>query len=115
MFGLSADRHTESCSRMLLAAITAALSYRRTLVLTFPLSSWPGLSRPSTSLAWQQKKDVDARHKAGHDESLARAVGIRRFVTPLNWCLRALHLAVDPLESFQPFCKRLACAASGIL
>jgi hypothetical protein len=22
------------------------------------------------------KKDVDARHKAGHDESLARAVGV---------------------------------------
>jgi alpha-1,2-mannosyltransferase len=28
-------------------------------------SSWPGLSRPSTSSSQQQ--DVDARHKAGHD------------------------------------------------
>jgi hypothetical protein len=25
-----------------------------------------------------RKKDVDARHKAGHDESLAEAVGIKR-------------------------------------
>jgi hypothetical protein len=34
--------------------------------------SWPGLSRPSTSLL--KKKDVDARHKAGHDggEAFAR-------------------------------------------
>jgi hypothetical protein len=33
-------------------------------------SSWPGLSRPSTSLPRQRKQDVDARHKAGHHESL---------------------------------------------
>jgi hypothetical protein len=32
----------------------------------FILASWPGLSRPSTS--WLRvKKDVDARHKVGHD------------------------------------------------
>src|SRR5579864_9093661 len=31
-------------------------------------SSWPGLSRPSTSLHAARKQDVDARHKAGHDE-----------------------------------------------
>jgi hypothetical protein len=30
--------------------------------------SWPGLSRPSTSLARSQK-NVDARHKAGHDDA----------------------------------------------
>jgi hypothetical protein len=32
-------------------------------------SSWPGLSRPSTSFLFQpqMKQDVDARHKAGHD------------------------------------------------
>jgi hypothetical protein len=30
-------------------------------------SSWPGLSRPSTSFLLDGK-DVDARHKAGHDE-----------------------------------------------
>ncbi|AUC94839.1 hypothetical protein CWS35_11705 [Bradyrhizobium sp. SK17] len=29
-------------------------------------SSWPGLSRPSTSLSCGNQ-DVDARHKAGHD------------------------------------------------
>jgi hypothetical protein len=33
-----------------------------------PFSSWPGLSRPSTSLLLQRSQDVDARHKAGHDE-----------------------------------------------
>jgi hypothetical protein len=31
-------------------------------------SSSPGSSRPSTSLGSAKKKDVDARHKAGHDE-----------------------------------------------
>src|ERR1700686_510004 len=35
-------------------------------------TSWPGLSRPSTS--WCAKKDVDARHKAGHDELEVRGV-----------------------------------------
>src|SRR5262249_13968311 len=30
-------------------------------------SSWPGLSRPSTSLIFATPRDVDARHKAGHD------------------------------------------------
>jgi hypothetical protein len=32
------------------------------------ISSWPGLSRPSTSFLPRESKDVDARHKAGHDE-----------------------------------------------
>ena len=31
-------------------------------------SSWPGLSRPSTSFLPDWTKDVDARHNAGHDE-----------------------------------------------
>jgi len=39
-------------------------------------SSWPGLSRPSTSFGAAIKKVVDARHKAGHDESLALAAGL---------------------------------------
>jgi hypothetical protein len=30
--------------------------------------SWPGLSRPSTSLPAAMPQGVDARHKAGHDE-----------------------------------------------
>jgi hypothetical protein len=34
-----------------------------------PLSSWPGLSRPSTSLRRRSFLDVDARHRAGHDGS----------------------------------------------
>jgi hypothetical protein len=33
-----------------------------------PSSSWPGSSRPSTSFLCKSSKDVDARHKAGHDE-----------------------------------------------
>src|SRR6185437_14882170 len=32
-----------------------------------PTSSWPGLSRPSSSLMMQIRQDVDVRHKAGHD------------------------------------------------
>jgi hypothetical protein len=31
-------------------------------------SSWPGLTRPSTSFLGVWSKDVDARRKAGHDE-----------------------------------------------
>jgi hypothetical protein len=32
-------------------------------------SSWPGLSRPSTSFFRDWKENVDARHKAGHDSA----------------------------------------------
>src|SRR5215831_15592202 len=47
---------------------------RRLLADSAP--SWPGLSRPSTS---STRQDVDARHKAGHDESsYARAALTRR-------------------------------------
>jgi hypothetical protein len=38
------------------------------------VSSWPGLSRPSTSLNLQAPQDVDARPKAGHDGPVANAV-----------------------------------------
>jgi error-prone DNA polymerase len=41
------------------------------LVVMGNAPSWPGLSRPSTSCLSNQK-DVDARHKSGHDELLAR-------------------------------------------
>jgi hypothetical protein len=40
-------------------------------------SSWPGLSRPSTSLELLSVEDVDARHKAGHDGSRSTAVGVK--------------------------------------
>jgi len=33
-------------------------------------SSWPGLSRPVTSFFPPRRKDVDARHEAGHDASV---------------------------------------------
>src|SRR4029077_3518136 len=36
-------------------------------------SSWPGLSRPSTSFLLHRNKDVDARHKAVHDELQSEA------------------------------------------
>jgi penicillin-binding protein 1C len=36
-------------------------------------SSWPGLSRPSTPLR-SSKEDVDARHKAGHDDRGKRRI-----------------------------------------
>jgi hypothetical protein len=36
-----------------------------------------------------RKKDVDARHKAGHDESWAAAVGIRRTSLFAGICKRA--------------------------
>ena len=36
----------------------------------FTYSSWPGLTRPSTSSLLMCGQDVDARHKAGHDEVL---------------------------------------------
>src|SRR5690349_16465242 len=29
--------------------------------------SWPGLARPSTTCGAETEKDVDGRHKAGHD------------------------------------------------
>ena len=46
--------------------------------------SWPGLSRPSTPLILQEKQDVDARDKRGHDESTLMALGrIRTLATAL--------------------------------
>src|SRR5262245_50467480 len=45
-------------------AIAAALRRRKPL----PPSSWPGLSRPSTSYSSAMQQDVDARDKRGHDE-----------------------------------------------
>ena len=34
----------------------------------FRISSWPGLSRPSTIVFLLHAENVDARHKAGHDK-----------------------------------------------
>jgi acyl-CoA synthetase (NDP forming) len=57
--GVPNFRTPEACAD----AIAAALR-RRTPA---SLSSWPGSSRPSTSYL-SLKQDVDARHKAGHDD-----------------------------------------------
>ena len=46
--------------------------HRHTIILrALSILSWPGLSRPSTILLLLQ--DVDARHKAGHDDELLNA------------------------------------------
>ena len=51
--------------------VLETLPRRPTLILVespnAPTSSWPGLSRPSTSSKPATPQDVDARHKAGHD------------------------------------------------
>jgi hypothetical protein len=39
-------------------------------------TSWPGLTRPSTSLVRLVIQDVDARDKRGHDESEIVSIGI---------------------------------------
>jgi hypothetical protein len=46
--------------------------------------SWPGLSRPSTSLLCLKKEGVDARDKPGHDEANVDGVrdGARAFSIP---------------------------------
>jgi len=41
----------------------------RASVRYLSFSSWPGLTRPSHALSClKEEQDVDARHKAGHDE-----------------------------------------------
>src|SRR5262245_36576234 len=58
--GVPNFRTPEACAD----AIAAAL--RRRVPVSLP--SWPGLSRPSTSPFSKKQQDVDARHKAGHDD-----------------------------------------------
>ena len=63
-------RRSPPCSRACSAlACFAVSSETGTLLgfLTAMFPSWPGLSRPSTSFRLKSK-DVDARHKAGHDD-----------------------------------------------
>src|SRR6185312_4685025 len=54
-------------------------------------ASWPGLSRPSTPCFAELFKDVDARHKAGHDDqrdAAPHSVHSRRSGNPVlthNW------------------------------
>src|SRR5439155_6570545 len=40
-------------------------------------ASWPGLSRPSTSLVAAEKEDVDARVEPGHDEERGTGLMVR--------------------------------------
>ena len=50
-------------------------------------SSWSGLSRPSTSCLVQMKKDVHARHTAGHDDGQDRgdAMKLPRDIGPIHF------------------------------
>jgi DNA-directed DNA polymerase III PolC len=64
------DVHTTHAIRLGLREIKGLKEEDAKLIVEkrIPLS-WPGLSRPSTSFSKETIKDVDARHKAGHDES----------------------------------------------
>src|SRR5262245_26667624 len=78
-------------------------------------SSWPGLSRPSTScLVWrrEEKKDVDARDKRGHDArhiprlhvtALARELGqlLTDYADPTLLVSTQFSLAVQPLQDLE--------------
>jgi hypothetical protein len=52
-------------------------------------SSWPGLSRPSTSFSAAEREDVDARHEAGHD-GVGVSVGVEA-PAPLSESEKAIH------------------------
>jgi len=65
--GIPAFRTPEACAD----AIAAALRRRPPRALAFDktnATSWPGLSRPSTSSFSSTPQGGDARHKAGHDD-----------------------------------------------
>ena len=70
-----------------LSEVMAGFSARRSLpkwrrdVFKDLTPSWPGLSRPSTSLA---KQDVDARPEAGHDEEGIGATEVVLFADTFN-------------------------------
>jgi len=63
--GVPCFRTPEACAD----AVAAALRRRAPRA---PSPSWPGSSRPSTSSMQSMRQDVDARHKAGHDETRGR-------------------------------------------
>jgi hypothetical protein len=60
-------------------------------------SSWPGSSRPSTSFFLVASQDVDARHKAGHDED------IRRECYSVTVCTTAPTVRLEIVGSFASF------------
>jgi error-prone DNA polymerase len=63
-----------------------------------PEPSWPGLSRPSTSLARCKYEDVDARHKAGHDEAKQGRTALRPVLCRLTEAApRRVRLAASML------------------
>ena len=61
-------------------------------------SSWPGLSRPSTSCFEARKKDVDGRHEAGHD---VEGVDVRQFASSRGFAM------------FEPDCRRSSPVMTG--
>jgi acyl-CoA synthetase (NDP forming) len=95
--GVPAFRTPEACAD----AVAAALRRRAPRP---PSPSWPSLSRSSTSSPQRLKEDVDARHKAGHDESRGRMLDeidagtlIERFGIP-----RAPAVVVDAAMTRAP-------------
>ena len=98
---------SEKC-RVVIAS--AAIFERLRLAVTaekFP-PSWPGLSRPSTSFEPPTKKDVDARHKAGHDEEGQSAIYTALTImldAPLRTILKRLLLPFD-LRPLPPITAR---------
>ena len=74
---------------------------RRVVALSIHLlpnlsTSWPGLSRPSTLTA-SPKKGVDARHKAGHDESCSvQTLALKRRLDLRPQLRRHLRLDAEP-------------------
>jgi hypothetical protein len=52
----------------------AGLAAEARFELKAPTSSWPGLTRPSTTFSFA-KQDVGAWHKAGHDEKNNKKAG----------------------------------------
>jgi FAD/FMN-containing dehydrogenase/Fe-S oxidoreductase len=82
-------------------------------------SSWPGLSRPSTSSFSEMQQDVDARHKAGHDggESVRELVlfadtfsryfereNLDAAFTVLHACGYRVHIAQPVGDERRPLC-----------
>ena len=77
-------------TRTLVATVTTMSGKKKNLALSKSEErkrsqpSWPGSSRPSTSSAEGQKKDVDARDKRGHDGAGVSANALYRLMAWLS-------------------------------
>jgi acyl dehydratase len=71
----------------------------------FHSSSWPGLFRPSTSFVPRCFKDVDARHKAGHDE--LRGIDCRNNGSAIPICHQPAPRRTSGMTEFDPALHRM--------